>query len=301
MSANFIDIADYSSAALRNILLLAHKMKSGVISPAPLLGKTIAMIFEKSSTRTRISFEVGVKQLGGTPLVLTSSDMQLSRGETIGDTAQVLSRYVDAVMIRALSHETVLQLTENADIPVINGLTNLSHPCQIMADIMTIEEEFDSIDGLIIAWFGDSNNVLKSWIDAAVTFPFSLRIASPKGYRPDKLVIDKALDLGAQISFYEDSLEAAANANVLVTDVWISMGDEAGTRLQDLRPYQVNKEVLECADDKAIFLHCLPAVRGNEVTAEVIDGSRSRVFNEAENRLHAQKAILCYLFGDTIL
>ncbi len=301
MSANFIDIADYSSAALRNILLLAHKMKSGVISPAPLLGKTIAMIFEKSSTRTRISFEVGVKQLGGTPLVLTSSDMQLSRGETIGDTAQVLSRYVDAVMIRALSHETVLQLTENADIPVINGLTNLSHPCQIMADIMTIEEEFDSIDGLIIAWFGDSNNVLKSWIDAAVTFPFSLRIASPKGYRPDKLVIDKALDLGAQISFYEDSLEAAANANVLVTDVWISMGDEAGTRLQDLRPYQVNKEVLECADDKAIFLHCLPAVRGNEVTAEVIDGSRSRVFDEAENRLHAQKAILCYLFGDTIL
>ena len=301
MSANFIDIADYSSAALRDILLLAHKMKSGVISSTPLLGKTIAMIFEKSSTRTRISFEVGIKQLGGTPLVLTSSDMQLSRGETIGDTAQVLSRYVDAVIIRTLFHETVLQLTENADIPVINGLTNLSHPCQIMADIMTIEEEFDSINGLIIAWFGDPNNVLKSWIDAAVKFPFSLRIASPKGYRPDKSVIDKALDLGAQISFYEDSLEAAANANVLVTDVWISMGDEAGTRLQDLKPYQVNKEVLERADDKAIFLHCLPAVRGNEVTAEVIDGSRSRVFDEAENRLHAQKAILCYLFGDTIL
>jgi ornithine carbamoyltransferase len=301
MSANFIDIADYSSAALRDILLLAHKMKSGAISPTPLLGKTIAMIFEKSSTRTRISFEVGIKQLGGTPLVLNSSDMQLSRGETIGDTAQVLSRYVDAVMIRALSHETVLQLTENADIPVINGLTNLSHPCQIMADIMTIEEEFDSIDGLKIAWFGDSNNVLNSWVDAAVKFPFSLQIASPNGYRPDKSVIDKALDLGAQISFYENSLEAAANANVLVTDVWISMGDEAGTRLQDLKPYQVNKEVLKCADDKAIFLHCLPAIRGNEVTAEVIDGSRSRVFDEAENRLYAQKAILCYLFGDTII
>ena len=233
--------------------------------------------------------------------MLNSSDMQLSRGETIGDTAQVLSRYVDAVMIRALSHETVLQLTENADIPVINGLTNLSHPCQIMADIMTIEEEFDSIDGLKIAWFGDSNNVLNSWVDAAVKFPFSLQIASPNGYRPDKSVIDKALDLGAQISFYENSLEAAANANVLVTDVWISMGDEAGTRLQDLKPYQVNKEVLKCADDKAIFLHCLPAIRGNEVTAEVIDGSRSRVFDEAENRLYAQKAILCYLFGDTII
>jgi len=276
-------------------------MKSGAISPTPLLGKTIAMIFEKSSTRTRISFEVGIKQLGGTPLVLNSSDMQLSRGETIGDTAQVLSRYVDAVMIRALSHETVLQLTENADIPVINGLTNLSHPCQIMADIMTIEEEFDSIDGLKIAWFGDSNNVLNSWVDAAVKFPFSLQIASPNGYRPDKSVIDKALDLGAQISFYENSLEAAANANVLVTDVWISMGDEAGTRLQDLKPYQVNKEVLKCADDKAIILHCLPAIRGNEVTAEVIDGSRSRVFDEAENRLYAQKAILCYLFGDTII
>ncbi len=301
MSANFIDIADYSSTALRDILVLAHKMKSGVISPTPLLGKTTAMIFEKSSTRTRISFEVGIKQLGGTPLVLTSSDMQLSRGETIGDTAKVLSRYVDAVMIRALSHETVLQLAENAEIPVINGLTNLSHPCQIMTDIMTIEEEFDSINGLTIAWFGDSNNVLKSWIDAAIKFPFSLRIASPKGYRPDKALIDKALDLGAQIKFYEDCMEAATKAHVLVTDVWISMGDEEGTRLQDFKPFQVNKAVLECADEKAIFLHCLPAVRGNEVTADVIDGPRSRVFDEAENRLHTQKAILCYLLGDNII
>ena len=301
MSTNFIDIADHSSTALRDILQLAHKMKSGVISPPSLLGKTIAMIFEKSSTRTRISFEVGIKQLGGTPLVLTSSDMQLSRGETIKDTAKVLSRYVDAVMIRARSHETILQLKENVEIPVINGLTNLSHPCQIMADIMTIEEEFDCIDGLTIAWFGDSNNVLKSWIDAAVKFPFSLRIASPEEYRPDKELIKKALDLGARISLYENSLDAASEADVLVTDVWISMGDEEGTRLQDLKPYQVNKKVLECADNRAIFLHCLPAVRGNEVTSEVIDGSRSRVFDEAENRLHAQKAILCHLFDDKVI
>ena len=301
MSANFIDIADHSYTALRDILILAHKMKSGVIYPTPLTGKTIAMIFEKSSTRTRISFEVGIRQLGGTPIVLTSADMQLSRGETIGDTAKVLSRYVDAVMIRAQSHKTVLQLTENVEIPVINGLTNVSHPCQIMADIMTIEETFDSIEGLTIAWFGDSNNVLKSWIDAAVKFPFSLRIASPKRYRPEKALIDKALDLGAQISFYEDSLEAANTANVLVTDVWISMGDDEGTRLRDLKPYQVNKEVLGRADERAIFLHCLPAVRGNEVTSEVIDGSQSRVFDEAENRLHAQKAILCFLFAKNIM
>ena len=301
MSMNFIDIADHSTAVLRNILLLAHQMKSGAISPTRLLGKTIAMIFEKSSTRTRISFEVGIKQLGGTPLVLTSSDMQLSRGETISDTAKVLSRYVDAVMIRAVSHDTLIQLTENSEIPVINGLTNLSHPCQIMSDIMTIEEEFNCIDGLTIAWFGDSNNVLKSWIDAAVKFPFLLRIASPKGYRPDKAIIKKALDLGAQISLHDNSLEAANKADVLITDVWVSMGDEEGTRLQDLKPYQVNKEVLECADDRAIFLHCLPAVRGNEVTAEVIDSSRSRVFEEAENRLHAQKAILCHLFGEGII
>ena len=297
MSANFIDIADYKTKQLNDILLVAHQIKSGLISPTPLLNKTIAMIFEKSSTRTRISFEVGIKQLGGTPLVLTSNDMQLSRGETIADTAKVMSRYVDAVMIRAQSHKTLLEFKENSEIPIINGLTNVSHPCQIMADIMTIQENFSCIEGLNISWFGDSNNVLKSWIDAATKFKFNLRIASPKGYQPNQKLIKMAIDSGAQINIYEDSHRAALDADVLITDVWISMGDEEGTRLKDLKPYQVNSKLFELAHSDAIFLHCLPAIRGNEVTEDVIDGPQSKVIEEAENRLHAQKAILCHLFN----
>ena len=296
MSANFIDIADYNSRDLNKVLMLAHQMKSGLISPTPMFDKTVAMIFEKSSTRTRISFEVGVKQLGGTPLFLNSGDMQLSRGEPIADTAKVMSRYVDAIMIRALSHQTILDFSENAKIPIINGLSNLSHPCQIMADIMTIEENFNSIEGLTISWFGDSNNVLKSWIDAAMKFKFCLRIASPKGYRPDKHLVQKAIDVGANIELFEDSQTAAQDANVLVTDVWVSMGDQEGTRLRDLRAYQVHKELFELAHTDAIFLHCLPAIRGNEVTAEVIDGPQSKIIDQAENRLHVQKAIMCHLF-----
>ncbi|MBT5575026.1 ornithine carbamoyltransferase [Alphaproteobacteria bacterium] len=299
MSANFIDIVDFEPSELSEILSLAHKMKAGHLAPTPLQGKSVAMIFEKHSTRTRISFEVGITQLGGSAIVLSSNDMQFSRGESIADTAKVLSRYVDAVMIRSLSHDTVLELAQYGDIPVINGLTNLSHPCQIMADLMTIEERFQRLNGLTISWFGDSNNVLKSWVDAAIKFPFALRIASPKAYQPDLELINKARDLGAQIDVYEGSREAAIGANVLVTDVWISMGDNEGTRMQDLKPYQVNEELLSLADDKAIFLHCLPAIRGDEVTAGVIDGPQSAVFDEAENRLHAQKAILCHLFGST--
>ena len=298
MSANFIDIADYNSRDLNKVLMLAHQMKSGLISPTPLFDKTVAMIFEKSSTRTRISFEVGVKQLGGTPLFLNSGDMPLSRGEPIADTARVMSRYVDAIMIRALSHQTILDFSENAKIPIINGLSNLSHPCQIMADIMTIEENFNSIEGLTISWFGDSNNVLKSWIDAAMKFKFYLRIASPKGYRPDKHLVQKAIDNGANIELFENSRKAAQDANVLVTDVWVSMGDQEGTRLRDLRAYQVYKELFELAHPDAIFLHCLPAVRGNEVTAEVIDGPQSKIIDQAENRLHVQKAIMCHLFAN---
>ncbi len=296
MSANFIDIADHDSKDLKKVLLLAHQMKSRLISPTPLLGKTVAMIFEKSSTRTRISFEVGIKQLGGTPIALNSSDMQLSRGETIADTAKVMSRYVDAVIIRALFHQTILDFSKNADIPVINGLSNLSHPCQIMSDIMTIEENFDSVEELTISWFGDSNNVLKSWIDAALKFKFYLRIASPKGYQPEKNLLKKAINNGAKIELFEDSRKAAVDANVLITDVWVSMGDHEGSRLNDLRDYQVNEDLLKLADTDAIFLHCLPAVRGNEVTKEVIDGPQSKIIDEAENRLHVQKAILCHLF-----
>jgi len=261
-----------------------------------LSGKTVAMIFEKNSTRTRISFEVGIKQLGGTPLVLNAADMQLSRGETIADTARVMSRYVDAVMIRALSHQTILEFSENTKIPVINGLSNLSHPCQIMADLMTIAENFNSIEGLTVSWFGDSNNVLKSWIDAAMKFNFSLRIASPKGYQPNNNLVQKAIDVGAKIRIFEDSKKAALDAHVLVTDVWVSMGDQEGTRLKDLKAYQVNKDILELAHLDAIFLHCLPAIRGNEVTTDVIDGPQSKIIDEAENRLHIQKAIICHLF-----
>lgn len=296
MSVNFIDIADYNTKDLKKVLLLAHQMKSGLVSPTPLLEKTVAMIFEKSSTRTRISFEVAIKQLGGTPLILNSGDMQLSRGEPIADTARVMSRYVDAIMIRALSHQTILDFSENAGIPIINGLSNLSHPCQIMADIMTIEENFNSIEGLTISWFGDSNNVLKSWIDAAMKFRFYLRIASPKRYQPDKHLVQEAIDFGAKIELFEDSRLAAQDANVLVTDVWVSMGDQEGTRLRDLRAYQVHKELFELARTDAIFLHCLPAIRGNEVTAEVIDGPQSKIIDQAENRLHVQKAIMCHLF-----
>ena len=296
MAANFIDIADCESKDLKKVLLLAHQMKSRLVSPTPLLGKTVAMIFEKSSTRTRISFEVGINQLGGTPIVLNSSEMQLSRGETITDTAKVMSRYVDAVVIRALFHQTILDFSKNADIPVINGLSNLSHPCQIMADLMTIEENFDTIEDLTISWFGDSNNVLKSWIDAAMKFKFHLRIASPKGYQPDNKLIKKANDVGARIELSEESREVAMGANVLITDVWVSMGDHEGSRLNDLRDYQVNKDLLELADTNAIFLHCLPAIRGNEVSNEVIDGPQSKIIDEAENRLHVQKAILCHLF-----
>ena len=296
MSVNFIDIADYNTKDLKKVLLLAHQMKSGLVSPTPLLEKTVAMIFEKSSTRTRISFEVAIKQLGGTPLILNSGDMQLSRGEPIADTARVMSRYVDAIMIRALSHQTILDFSENAGIPIINGLSNLSHPCQIMADIMTIEENFNSIEGLTISWFGDSNNVLKSWIDAAMKFRFYLRIASPKRYQPDKHLVQEAIDVGARIELFEDSRLAAQDANVLVTDVWVSMGDQEGTRLRDLRAYQVHKELFELARTDAIFLHCLPAIRGNEVTAEVIDGPQSKIIDQAENRLHVQKAIMCHLF-----
>ena len=296
MSVNFIDIADHNTKDLNKVLLLAHQMKSGLISPTPLSEKTVAMIFEKSSTRTRISFEVGIKQLGGTPLILNSGDMQLSRGEPIADTARVMSRYVDAIMIRALSHQTILDFSENAEIPIINGLSNLSHPCQIMADIMTIEENFNSLEGLTISWFGDSNNVLKSWIDAAMKFRFYLRIASPKRYQPDKHLVQEAIDVGAKIELFEDSRVAAQDANVLATDVWVSMGDQEGTRLRDLRAYQVHKELFELARTDAIFLHCLPAIRGNEVTAEVIDGPQSKIIDQAENRLHVQKAIMCHLF-----
>lgn len=294
---DFLNLRDFDTDRLQAMLQTGLEMKSGQDTSRPLAGKTIGMIFEKPSTRTRVSFEVGISQLGGTALMLSSSDLQIGRGETIADTGRVLSRYLDGIMIRCLSHDTLTSLSEAADIPVINGLTDLSHPCQIMADLMTMQERFGTLSGLKVAWFGDGNNVANSWIEAAVLFGFELHLAGPVAYRPHKSILSWAEAAGGQITVTEDADAAAQNAHVLVTDVWISMGDEAGTRVEDLRPYQVNTKLMSQADPDAIFMHCLPAWRDMEVTAEVIDGAQSAVWDEAENRLHAQKGVMAHIVG----
>ena len=295
---HFLNLRDFDADRLNAILDTAAAMKSGEDKRTPLAGKMIGMIFEKPSTRTRVSFEVGIRQLGGNPVVLAASDLQLGRGESVSDTAQVLSRYLDGVMIRALQHETVQTLAQTGSVPVINGLTNLSHPCQIMADLQTIRERLGAIENQIICWFGDGNNVANSWIEAAAIWGFEFRIAGPEAYRPPASLVAWAREQGANIRFFDDAEAAARDAHVLVTDVWISMGDDEGTRLQDMAPFQVTSELMDVAAPDAIFLHCLPANRGQEVTAEVIDGSQSAVFDEAEHRLHAQKAVLAHLFDD---
>ena len=295
---HFLDIKDFDKDRLAAMLQTARDMKAGTYTDKPLSGRHIGMIFEKPSTRTRVSFEVGISQLGGIPVVLAASDLQLGRGETVADTAKVLSRYLDGVMIRALRHETVTELAEHATVPVINGLTNLSHPCQIMADLQTILEQHGQLEDEIVVWFGDGNNVANSWIEAAALFGFELRLAGPEAYRPPAALIAWARENGANIIITEDAEEAARGASVLVTDVWVSMGDDEGTRLQDMHPFQVTQSLLQLAQPDAIFLHCLPAVRGQEVTAEVIDGPQSAVFDEAENRLHAQKAVMAHILND---
>jgi len=295
---HFLDLRDFDRDRLSAMLDTAARMKAGADKSTPLAGKFIGMIFEKPSTRTRVSFEVGIRQLGGTPIMLAAHDLQLGRGETISDTAKVLSRYLDAVMIRALRHEMVAEFAAEGSIPVINGLTNLSHPCQIMADLQTIQAHLGPLENQIVAWFGDGNNVANSWIEAAALFGFELRIAGPEAYRPPAHLVAWARAQGADISFLDSAEIAAKDATVLVTDVWISMGDDAGSRLQDLAPFQVTHELMSIAAPDAIFMHCLPALRGQEVTAEVIDGKQSVVFDEAENRLHAQKAILAHIFDD---
>ena len=295
---DFINLRDFDPARLQAILTTAQDMKAGRDTRKPLAGKTVGMIFEKPSTRTRVSFEVGITQLGGTPLMLSASDMQLGRGETISDTGRVLSRYLDAIMIRCLSHNTLTELAAASDIPVINGLTDLSHPCQIMADLQTMCEHFGRLDGLIVTWFGDGNNVANSWIEAAVLFGFELRLAGPAAYQPDAELLSWAQSSGGKIILSEDAEAAASGAHVLVTDVWISMGDEEGTRVQDMKPFQVNDALMALAAPNAIFMHCLPAWREMEVTASVIDGPQSAVWDEAENRLHAQKAIMAHLISD---
>ena len=295
---HFLDLRDFDSGTLQGILDHAASMKSALKAGAPgerpLAGKSVAMIFEKPSTRTRVSFEVGITQLGGTPLMLSAQDLQIGRGESIEDTARVLSRYVDAITIRCFAHDTLLTLAEHATVPVVNALTARSHPCQIMADLQTMIERHGSLDGQIVTWVGDGNNVAASWIEAAARFNFQLRLACPEGYAPPAELMAWARAEGADLVLYDSALEAARGSQTLVTDVWISMGDEEGTRREDFRPFQVNEELLAAAAGDAIVLHCLPAWRGMEITEGVIDGPQSAVFDEAENRLHAQKAVLAW-------
>ena len=299
---HFLDLKDFSTDTLQAMLDAGLRMKaaqkSGEVHELPLFGTTVAMIFEKQSTRTRVSFEVGIKQLGGTPLVLLSNDLQLGRGESVEDTARVLSRYVDAIMIRCYEHDTLLKLAKNATVPVINALTRRSHPCQIMADLMTMIEYHGPLAGQTVAWFGDCNNVAVSWIEAAVQFGFQLRIAGPKSYAPPAALLAWARANGGDVVLTDDAKIAIDKVQTAVTDVWVSMGAEEGSRRADFIPYQVNAELMKGAADDVIFMHCLPAWRGMEVTAEVIDGPQSAVFDEAENRLHAQKAILAWCFVD---
>jgi ornithine carbamoyltransferase len=300
---HFLDLADLDSGTLQGLIAEARRRKDARASrphgalddDAPLKGRVLALIFDKQSTRTRISFDVGMRQLGGTTIMLTSAEMQLAREETIADTARVLSRYVDAVMIRLLDHEMVRDLANNATIPVINGLTKLSHPCQVMADVMTFEEKLGPIKGRTIAWVGASNNVLTSWIHAAARLGFKLKIATPKELATAESVRDWAMGAGAAVEFGEDPNRAVAGAACVIADTWVSMGDEDAVKRHNLlKPYQANAALMARAAKDAIFMHCLPAHRGQEVTDEVIDGPQSVVFDEAENRLHAQKAVLAW-------
>jgi ornithine carbamoyltransferase len=294
---HFLDLIDIAPGDLRAIIEDSRAMKKRGRRTAdhPFAGKVLAMIFDKPSTRTRVSFEVAMRQLGGETTVLTGQEMQLGRGETIGDTAQVLSRYVDAIMIRTLDHQMVTELARHATVPVINGLTRRSHPCQIMADVMTFEEHRGAIRGRKVAWTGDTNNVLVSWMHAARQFEFELAVATPSELAPKKPLLDWVKASGAAIRIGQDAERAVKDADCVVTDTWVSMGDRDGERRHNLlKPYQVNARLMAKAKPDAIFMHCLPAHRGDEVTDDVIDGPQSVVFDEAENRLHAQKGILVW-------
>ncbi|MEJ8570963.1 ornithine carbamoyltransferase [Microbaculum marinum] len=296
---HFVDLTEVSAPELRRIIDHSRQMKADSDGRQPLLaGKTLAMIFDKPSTRTRVSFDVAMRQLGGETVFLTGKEMQLGRGETIADTARVLSRYVDAIMIRILDDEALAELAKHASVPVINGLTRLSHPCQVMADVMTFEEHIGPIKGRTVAWTGDSNNVTASWVHAAARFDFALRIACPAELAPTNGLIDWSQREGADVEVLDDPFEAVRGADCVVTDTWVSMGDDDGERRHNLlKPYQVNDALMAEASPKAIFMHCLPAHRGEEVTDSVMDGPQSVVFDEAENRLHAQKGILAWCFG----
>jgi len=301
---HFLDLTEVSAAELRRILdacalIKSRRRKGELAKERPLEGKVLAMIFDKPSTRTRVSFDVGMRELGGETIMLTGAEMQLGRGETIADTARVLSRYVDAIMIRILDHDDLLELARYASVPVINGLTKRSHPCQIMADLLTFEEHRGPIKGRTIAWTGDANNVLASWIHAAQRFDFTMRVATPSELAPPQSLIDWARQNGAKLELTTDPFAAVDGAHGVISDCWVSMGDEdeARRRQKLLSPYQVNAKLMGAAAKDAIFMHCLPAHRGEEVTDEVMDGPQSVVFDEAENRLHAQKGIMAWCLG----
>jgi len=302
LSSHLLSIADLSYSDIINLLDTAsdlkEKRKRGKTTDE-LKNKTLAMLFEKSSTRTRISFEVAMTELGGHAIYLNFKDVQLGRGESVADTARVMSRYVHAIMARVYKHETVTELAENGTIPVINGLSDLEHPCQLLADLLTIREYKGKFKGLNFAWIGDGNNVCNSAMLACAITGMKMTVACPEGYEPNEQIVSKARELGGTVNIVKDPLKAAKKADILSTDVWVSMGDEEeyDQRLRDFKPYQINSKLLEQAKHDVMVLHCLPAHRGEEITAEVVDGPNSAVFDQAENRLHIQKALLLKLLS----
>jgi ornithine carbamoyltransferase len=306
---HFLDLDAVEPKALRAILDQAARLKAArkgkpkgaLDAGAPLKGRVLAMIFEKNSTRTRVSFDVGMRQLGGETLILTANESQIGRGETVADTARVLSRYVDGIMFRGKDHQHILDLAEYASVPVVNGLTDWSHPCQVMADLLTVEERLGPVKGKVLAWSGDGNNMVVSWIHAAAKLGFALRLACPKPLSPPRQAMAWAKSVGADVTLTTDPARAAEGADCIMTDTWVSMGDtDAKRRRKLLAPYQVDTTLMKRAKPTAIFLHCLPAHRDEEVTDEVIDGPQSAVWDEAENRLHVQKSILLWCFGKTV-
>lgn len=302
MPPHLLSLEDLSYEELIDILDIASDLKEkrarGKTSTG-LKNKSLAMIFEKSSTRTRVSFEVAMTELGGNAIYLNYKDIQLGRGESVADTARVMSRYVHAIMARVYKHETLTELSKYSTVPVINGLSDLEHPCQILADLLTIREYKGKLKGLNFSWIGDGNNVCNSAILACALTGMKITVACPEGYEPDSEILSKARDIGGTVSVIHDPMKAAKNADILYTDVWVSMGDEEeyDQRLRDFKPYQINSKLLEQAKHDVMVLHCLPAHRGEEITAEVVDGPNSAVFDQAENRLHAQKALLLKLLS----
>ncbi|MCC6931471.1 MAG: ornithine carbamoyltransferase [Gemmatimonadaceae bacterium] len=299
---DFLAIPDFTSDELLALFDLAESMRSGRYDKKPLIGKSLAMIFMKSSTRTRVSFEVGTWQLGGAAWFLSPRDVQIGRGEPIGDTARVLSRYVNGIMIRTFSHQDAVEIATHASIPVINGLTDFLHPCQVLADVLTMRQHLGTHEGQVVAWVGDGNNMANSWINAAYRLGFELRLACPEGFDPDAGLLARARER-TRVELVRDPREAARGATVVTTDVWASMGqeEEQAARERAFAGFTVDRALMANAEPNAIFLHCLPAHRGEEVSAEVIDGDQSRVWDEAENRLHIQKAIMAVLMGGEAL